>query len=302
MTFSNTGDGVRRRRFDLEAQSRMSTARDQDSDRRHSSRARGYLRGSPRSARAEGRSGSSARDRPPGRESPQHSRQHEGRRQAHRLWNRKGAVPHGGATPIRASSKARSHTWPRSKPSARRWTAARTSGPSAPSSTICWLAVRPTKATISSRRSTASRRVARPAPLPSTVHPAIAAIVNRALTYAPDGRFSTAADMRDEIERGMVTAGVETRPSQVAAFGALHLGDRAEKRRIAIDEALAIATERKRLEGYASNRRGASLSNWHRTATPRCRLRPPRPSTCRRTPRCRTPRRPSFRPSRSSRG
>jgi eukaryotic-like serine/threonine-protein kinase len=99
-----------------------------------------------------------------------------------------------------------------------------------------------------------------PPPLPSSVHPVIGAIVRRALTYAPDGRCSTAAEMRDSIEQGMVTARLTTTPGDVAAFAALHLGDRAEKRRSAIDDALAIAAERMRVEQRLEARGRATLA------------------------------------------
>ena len=85
-----------------------------------------------------------------------------------------------------------------------------------------------------------------PMPLPSTVHPAISAIVRRALTFDPNGRAATAADMRDAIERAMASASLTTSSADVAAFASEHLADRAEKRRYAIDAALAAAAERKR--------------------------------------------------------
>jgi eukaryotic-like serine/threonine-protein kinase len=99
-----------------------------------------------------------------------------------------------------------------------------------------------------------------PPPLPSSVHPVIGAIVRRALTYAPDARCSTAAEMRDSIEQGMVTARLTTTSGDVAAFAALHLCDRAEKRRSAIDDALAIAAERMRVEQRLEARGRATLA------------------------------------------
>jgi serine/threonine protein kinase len=93
-----------------------------------------------------------------------------------------------------------------------------------------------------------------PPPLPGSVHPTISAIVRRALTYAPDGRCSTAAEMRDAIEHGMVAARLTTSSADVAAFATLHLADRAEKRRAAIDDALAVAAERKRVEDRLQSR------------------------------------------------
>ncbi len=99
-----------------------------------------------------------------------------------------------------------------------------------------------------------------PPPMPSSVHPAISAIVRRALTYAPDGRCSTASEMRDAIERGMVAARLTTTSADVAAFATLHLADRAERRRAAIDNALAVAAERKRVEEHLQSRGRATLA------------------------------------------
>jgi serine/threonine-protein kinase len=87
-----------------------------------------------------------------------------------------------------------------------------------------------------------------PMPLPATVHPAVSAVVRRALTFDANGRAATAADMRDAIERAMASANVMTSAADVAAFAGEHLADRAEKRRAAVDGALAAASERKRIE------------------------------------------------------
>jgi serine/threonine protein kinase len=99
-----------------------------------------------------------------------------------------------------------------------------------------------------------------PPPMPSSVHPAINAIVRRALTYAPDARCSTAAEMRDALERGMVAARLTTTSADVAAFAALHLADRGERRRAAIDNALALAAERKRVEEHLDSGGRARLA------------------------------------------
>jgi hypothetical protein len=66
--------------------------------------------------------------------------------------------------------------------------------------------------------------------------------------------------MRDSIEHGMVAARLTTTSSDVAAFATLHLGDRAEKRRSAIDDALAIAAERMRVEQRLEARGRATLA------------------------------------------
>ncbi|MGH7434127.1 MAG: hypothetical protein ACRENE_00465, partial [Polyangiaceae bacterium] len=87
-----------------------------------------------------------------------------------------------------------------------------------------------------------------PKPLPSSVHPAIQAVVRRALTHDPDGRAETAADMRDAIERAMASANMHATAADVAAFATDHLADRNEKRRATVEAALAAAAERKRIE------------------------------------------------------
>ena len=85
-----------------------------------------------------------------------------------------------------------------------------------------------------------------PPPLPPTVHPSIQAIVSRALSHAPDARFSTAAQMQEELERAMAATGLVTTTSAVAAFAAAHLGPYTEKRKAAVQTALAAAAERQR--------------------------------------------------------
>jgi serine/threonine-protein kinase len=87
-----------------------------------------------------------------------------------------------------------------------------------------------------------------PMPLPSSVHPAIAAIVRKALSFVPENRYAHAAEMRDALERAMATARVMTSALDVAAFAATHLGERIDRRRQAVEMALAAATERQRAE------------------------------------------------------
>jgi serine/threonine protein kinase len=87
-----------------------------------------------------------------------------------------------------------------------------------------------------------------PVPLPPGVHPAISAIVRKALAHAPEGRYDTAAELRDALEDAIVQAKVTTSPADVAAFSALHMSERADRRRQAIDIALAAAAERHRVE------------------------------------------------------
>jgi serine/threonine-protein kinase len=85
-----------------------------------------------------------------------------------------------------------------------------------------------------------------PAPLPETVHPAIASIVERALRYEPDDRYATAAEMQAAIEGAMREARLSASAGDVAAFASPHLSERAESRRRAIEEALLSAAERER--------------------------------------------------------
>jgi serine/threonine-protein kinase len=87
-----------------------------------------------------------------------------------------------------------------------------------------------------------------PVPLGPDVHPAIAAVVGRALSHQPDNRYPTAAVLHDAIEDAMSAARVATTPSAVAAFAAEHLSERAERRRQAIEYALTAAAERRRVE------------------------------------------------------
>jgi serine/threonine-protein kinase len=107
-----------------------------------------------------------------------------------------------------------------------------------------------------------------PMPLPSSVHPAISAIVRRALSFAADHRYATAADLRDAIERAMVAAQCMTSAADVAAFAHTHLHDRIEKRRASIDAALAAAAERERLNPPVDERRSSSILPQFQTGSP----------------------------------
>jgi serine/threonine protein kinase len=106
-----------------------------------------------------------------------------------------------------------------------------------------------------------------PMPLPSAVHPAISTIVRRAMSFTPDQRYATAAELRDAIERAMVAAQCTTTVTDVATFATEHLADRMEKRRHAIDAAIAAAEERERLNPPA-DRRSASVMPRTQTGSP----------------------------------
>ncbi|MGH7294900.1 MAG: protein kinase domain-containing protein, partial [Polyangiaceae bacterium] len=87
-----------------------------------------------------------------------------------------------------------------------------------------------------------------PVPLPPSIHPAIGAVVRKALAHAPENRYATAAELREAIEDAMIEAMVPATVGDVAAFAAEHMADRAERRRQAIELALAAAAERRRVE------------------------------------------------------
>lgn len=87
-----------------------------------------------------------------------------------------------------------------------------------------------------------------PLPLPSTVHPAVAAIARKALAHSPDARHATAAEMQIELEAAMVEAKLTCTTAEVARFIHEQLADRAHKRKASIDLALSAAAERQRVQ------------------------------------------------------
>jgi serine/threonine protein kinase len=97
-----------------------------------------------------------------------------------------------------------------------------------------------------------------PMPLPPSVHPAIAAVVRKTLSHAPDARYQTAADLREALEAAMLAAKVPATQADVAAFSLKYLAERGERRRQAIDIALAAATERRRIEELLKPASGSS--------------------------------------------
>jgi eukaryotic-like serine/threonine-protein kinase len=82
------------------------------------------------------------------------------------------------------------------------------------------------------------------APLPATMHPAVAAVVRRALLHKADDRFASAAEMQQAIEDAMVEANLATSTVTVAAFLEEHLADRARKRQETIALGVKAAAER----------------------------------------------------------
>ncbi len=85
------------------------------------------------------------------------------------------------------------------------------------------------------------------APLPSTVHPAVAQLVMRALALEPRDRFATAAELQTAIEGAMVQAKLTCTTADVARFAKEHLAEHVKQRKDAIDLAIKAAKERQRV-------------------------------------------------------
>ncbi len=83
-----------------------------------------------------------------------------------------------------------------------------------------------------------------PPPLPTSIPDTVRALVFRALAFDPSLRTPSAADLQRQLEQAMLGCGVYTMTSDVAAFVARELGDRAEARKHAIDVALNAASTR----------------------------------------------------------
>jgi serine/threonine-protein kinase len=102
-----------------------------------------------------------------------------------------------------------------------------------------------------------------PPALPSSVHPAVAAVVRRALQHESEERFATAAEMQAAIENAMVEAKVPTTTSAVAAFLEEHVGGRAQRRREAIELGLKAASEREKYADMMKSNADADGSGSH---------------------------------------
>ena len=81
-------------------------------------------------------------------------------------------------------------------------------------------------------------------PLPRDVPDAVCAVIDRALSYDPDGRFATALELNLALESCLLEIGEPTTPAVVAHYTGLLLSDRKEARRRAVDTALAAAHAR----------------------------------------------------------
>ena len=72
-------------------------------------------------------------------------------------------------------------------------------------------------------------------------------VLLRALERDPAKRFPTAEAMQQNLERAMYGSGVGASASDVAAFVATHLADRADQRKKTVELALEAAAQRQRL-------------------------------------------------------
>jgi serine/threonine protein kinase len=93
----------------------------------------------------------------------------------------------------------------------------------------------------------------RPPPPMRSAHPAVAAVVRRALSHVREQRFATAAEMQQALEEAIVQAGLVTTTAAVAAYLAEQVGDRANKRKEAIALGLKAAEEREKFAEQMRN-------------------------------------------------
>jgi serine/threonine-protein kinase len=85
---------------------------------------------------------------------------------------------------------------------------------------------------------------AMPPPLPAYVPAPIRAVVNRALAYEAEGRYTTALELNLALESCLMEIGEPTTPAVVALYTAQLLADRKAARKRAVDTALANAHAR----------------------------------------------------------
>jgi hypothetical protein len=84
------------------------------------------------------------------------------------------------------------------------------------------------------------------APLPAHVHPAVAAIIDRAMKLDPDQRYSTAAELGAALRLAMEEADVPTTNEDVAHFLFTHLGEAIAARRDLVARAVILASQDQR--------------------------------------------------------
>ena len=84
----------------------------------------------------------------------------------------------------------------------------------------------------------------RPPPMPETIPEVVRAVIERALGYDPNDRFSTALELNLALEGAMVEINEPTTPAIVAHYTAQLLAERKAARRRAVDAALDNARRR----------------------------------------------------------
>ncbi|HVH42014.1 MAG TPA: serine/threonine-protein kinase, partial [Labilithrix sp.] len=84
----------------------------------------------------------------------------------------------------------------------------------------------------------------RPAPVPATMPEVLRSVVQRALGYEPDERFSSALELNLALENAMVQINEPTSPAVVSAYTGNLLQDRKAARKDAVDAALEKARKR----------------------------------------------------------
>jgi eukaryotic-like serine/threonine-protein kinase len=85
-----------------------------------------------------------------------------------------------------------------------------------------------------------------PPPLPENVHPAVAAVVRKALTHVVDQRYATAADMQLALQDATLEAGLTSSPSAIASFVADYIAEASKKRKDAISLGIKAASDREK--------------------------------------------------------
>ena len=84
----------------------------------------------------------------------------------------------------------------------------------------------------------------RPPPIPETIPEVVRAVIERALGYDPNDRFSTALELNLALEGAMMEINEPTTPAIVAHYTAQLLAERKAARRRAVDAALDNARRR----------------------------------------------------------
>jgi serine/threonine-protein kinase len=85
-----------------------------------------------------------------------------------------------------------------------------------------------------------------PLPLPNNVHPAVAAVVKKALTSSPDLRYATAAEMQVALQDAALEAGLTSSAPAIAAFVADYVAEAGRKRKEAIALGIKAASDREK--------------------------------------------------------